>query len=90
MQAKNLKIYSHSQLVVNQVTGVYLARGEKMAAYLEKVKKLMEIFTTISVEVILRVKNVNVDTLAKLTPTRDAELLDAVFVEFLAEPSIRQ
>ena len=50
----------------------------------------MEIFPTISVEVIPRAKNVNVDALAKLASTRDAKLLNTVSVEFLAEPSIRQ
>ena len=33
--------------------------------------------------------NKNVDALAKLASTRDAELLDIVLVEFLAEPSIK-
>ena len=32
----------------------------------------------------------NADALAKLASTRDAELLDAVSVEFLVEPSIKQ
>ena len=31
----------------------------------------------------------NADTLAKLASTRDSELLDAVSVEFLTEPSIK-
>ena len=84
----NLKIYSDSQLVVNQVNDVYLVRGERMAAYLEKAKKLMEIFPTISVEVILWAKNVNVYALAKPASMKDAELLDAVSIEFLAKPSI--
>ena len=61
-----------------------------MAAYLEKGKKLMEIFPTIYVEVILLAKNANADVLAKLALMRDAELLDVMFIDFLAEPSIRQ
>ena len=50
----------------------------------------MEIFPTISVEVIPRDKNATFDALAKMASTRDAKLLDAVSVEFLVEPSIRQ
>ena len=50
--AFNLKIYSDSQLVVNQVNDVYLARGERMAAYLEKAKELMRTFPTTSIKVI--------------------------------------
>ena len=32
----------------------------------------------------------NADTLAKLASTRDEELLNAISVEFLAEPNIKQ
>ena len=55
-----------------------------MAAYLEKAKKLMEIFPTISIEVIPQAKNTNANALAKLASTSDAELLDTVSTEFLA------
>ena len=60
-----------------------------MAAYLEKVKGLMETFPIASIEVISPSKNVNIDALMKLASTRDSELLDAVSVEFLAEPGIK-
>ena len=36
LQAHNVKIFSDSQLVMNQVNDIYLARREKMVAYLEK------------------------------------------------------
>ena len=52
-----------------------------MAAYLEKTKELMGPFPMASIEVIPRSKNANADALAKLALIRDAELLDAVFVE---------
>ena len=61
-----------------------------MAAYLEKAKELMGTFPAASIEVILQSKNANVDALAKLASTKDVELLDAVVMEFLAEPSIRR
>ena len=32
LQARNIQIYSDSQLVVNQVNDIYLARGERMVA----------------------------------------------------------
>ena len=32
LQVHNVKIFSNSQLVVNQVNDIYLAKGEKMAA----------------------------------------------------------
>ena len=37
-----------------------------------------------SIEIILRSKNANTDTSAKLASTKDAKLLDGVSVEFLA------
>ena len=61
-----------------------------MATYLEKVKELMETFPTTSIKVIIWSKNVNIDALAKLASIKNMELLDVVYVEFLAEPSIRQ
>ena len=39
LQVCNVKIFSNSQLVVNQVNDIYLARREKVAAYLEKAKE---------------------------------------------------
>ena len=32
LQARNIQIYSDSQLVVNQINDIYLARGDKMTA----------------------------------------------------------
>ena len=52
LQAPKLRIYSDSQLILNQVNDVYLARGNRMAAYLEKAKELMNIFPTVAIEVI--------------------------------------
>ena len=50
----------------------------------------MGTFLAASIEVIPRSKNANVDALAKLASTRDAKLLDAMFMEFLAKPGITQ
>ena len=80
LQARNLRIYSDSQLVVNQVNNIYLVRREKMITHLEKAKELMRTFPTTSIEVIPRSKNANANALAKQASTKDAELLDAVSV----------
>ena len=88
LQVCNVKIFSDSQLVVNQVNDIYLVRREKMVAYLEKAKEQLSLFFTASIKVIPRSKNSNTDTLVKLVSMRDADRLDAVSVEFLAEPSI--
>ena len=74
--------------MVNQVNDIYLARGDKMVTYLAKAKEQLSLFSAASIDVIPRSKNSNADALAKLASTRDADLLDAVSVEFLAEPRI--
>ena len=49
----------------------------------------MKAIPAVSIKVIPRSKYANADALVKLASTKDAELLDAVSVEFLAEPSIK-
>ena len=61
-----------------------------MAAYLDKAREQMSLFSASSIEVIPQNKNSNADVLPKLVSTRDADLLDAVSVEFLVEPNIHQ
>ena len=61
-----------------------------MVAYLEKAKELMGSISVACIEVIPRSKNANVDTLAKLASIKDVDLLNAIYVEFLDEPSIKQ
>ena len=73
---------------MNQVNDIYVERGEKMAAYLDKAKVQLSLFFVTSIEVIPQSKNSNVDALAKLASKKDVNLLDAISVEFLAEPSI--
>ena len=41
MKAKNLKICSDSQLVVNPINGNYQAKDTSMQLYLQKVKELL-------------------------------------------------
>ena len=61
-----------------------------MVTYLEKAKELMGSISVAPIEVILMSKNANTDALTKLASTKDADLLNAVSVEFLVEPSIKQ
>ena len=75
-------------MVVNQVNNIYLVRGEKMAAYLDKAKEQLSLIFATSIEVISQSKNSNANALAKLASTRHADVLDAVSMELLAELSI--
>ena len=60
-----------------------------MVAYLEKAKELMRTISAASIEVIPRSKNANANALAKLASTKDVDILNAVFVEFLADLKIK-
>ena len=57
---------------------------------MEKATELLGSIRVVLIEVVPRFKNTNANTLAKLASTRDAEFLDVVSVEFLAESNIKQ
>ena len=90
LKVSHLKVYSDSQLVMNQVNETYQAKGEKIVAYLEKAKELIRSIPTFTIEVVPRSKNSHADILAKLASIKDVEFLNAASVEFLLEPSINQ
>ena len=50
LEAEYLQIKSDSQLVVNQVTGLYQAKGDNMVAYLAKVQEIMKKFKGVRIE----------------------------------------
>ena len=75
---------------MNQVNETYQGKREKMIAYLVKANELMGSISTVTLEVVLRSKNASTNALAKLASTKDAELLNAVSVEFLTKPNIKQ
>ena len=89
MKDSNLEIYSHSQLIVYQVMQIYQTKEEKMMAYFERAKELLQSFTSSIIKVIPRAKNSHAHALVKLTSTKDAELLNLIS-EFLLEPSINR
>ena len=88
MKVEFLEIYSDSQLVVCQVIDEYQARGEKMVAYLQKAKDLLSTFSSFKIQQAPRAQNTQLDALARLASTKDAELLEVIPVEFLNESSI--
>ena len=88
MQVESLDIYSDSQLVVCQITNEYQACGEKMAAYLQKAKDLLNTLSSFKIQQIPREQNVQGDALARLASTKDSKLMKVIPVEFLREPGI--
>jgi ribonuclease HI len=72
--ADHLQVFCDSQLVVNQISGEYLARDERMLSYLSIVKSLLSQFDFVQVEQIRREHNSHADILAKLATALETEL----------------
>uniref|UniRef100_A0A2N9HGN5 Uncharacterized protein n=1 Tax=Fagus sylvatica TaxID=28930 RepID=A0A2N9HGN5_FAGSY len=85
--ADRLRVFCDSQLVVNQISGEYQARDERMALYLSAVKNSMSKFEVIQVEQIGREYNHHADILAKLATAKETDLERTVIVEVLNSPS---
>ncbi|XP_028059903.1 uncharacterized protein LOC114263537 [Camellia sinensis] len=86
--AAQLLVFSNSQLVVNQLFGVYETRDERMAMYAGKAKDLLKKFQSIRVERISQDKNGHADSLACLGSSVDTKDARKVWVEFVPQPSI--
>ncbi|XP_060970947.1 uncharacterized protein LOC115703840 [Cannabis sativa] len=89
LKARHLDIYSDSQLVVNQVLGEYMARGEKMMAYLSKIQDLLAQLEGYTIQQIPREENATADALARLATSEKIDKASLVPIEYLLEPSIR-
>uniref|UniRef100_A0A2N9HMF9 RNA-directed DNA polymerase n=1 Tax=Fagus sylvatica TaxID=28930 RepID=A0A2N9HMF9_FAGSY len=85
--ADRLRVFCDSQLVVNQISGEYQARDERMALYLRAVKNSMSKFEFIQVEQIGREHNSHADILAKLATAKETDMERTVTVEVLDSPS---
>jgi hypothetical protein len=81
-------IYCDSLLVASQINGEYMARDERMAAYLLKVQQTMTNFQTIRVEQIGRNLNSHANALATLASVLNADFKRFIPIETLVAPSI--
>ncbi|XP_077228325.1 uncharacterized protein LOC143861268 [Tasmannia lanceolata] len=86
-RARRLKVYSDSQLVVNQVHGTYEARDDRMRKYLAQVRQLADKFTSFEVTRVLRTENGKADILFKLVAF-GYTALGNIYMEFLKKSSI--
>ncbi|XP_024017454.1 uncharacterized protein LOC112090422 [Morus notabilis] len=90
LKIERLSVFSDSQLIVGQVKEEYQARGEKMGAYLRKVKEELVKFKSYEILQIPRTENVNADALVKLASTRESDTLGVVPIEELERPTIEE
>ncbi|XP_022849886.1 uncharacterized protein LOC111371977 [Olea europaea var. sylvestris] len=83
----DLILHSDSQLVVNQVNGVYMAKEDRMDNCLRVVKKELERFKTTQVKQIPRSHNNHADALARLATSEEIEEFDSIPVGRMSLPS---
>ncbi|XP_077249086.1 uncharacterized protein LOC143888514 [Tasmannia lanceolata] len=85
--AQRLKAYCDSQLVANQIQGVYEARNKRMIKYLSQVCQLASKFKNFEVIRIHRTENGKADVLSKLAAS-GYTTLGSICMEFLQKSSI--
>lgn len=66
MGATEVEVKSYSQIVVNQVLGLYATKGEKLKKYLERVWEARDHLSYFSITQIPRAENEVVDRLARV------------------------
>ncbi|XP_077217816.1 uncharacterized protein LOC143852302 [Tasmannia lanceolata] len=85
--AKKLKVYSDSQLVINQVNRAYEARGLRMKRYLQKVKEKLQRMGEVEILQVPRDMNNRADALSKMA-SEETHDFSTVLTEILSHPSI--
>ncbi|KAI5337466.1 hypothetical protein L3X38_016737 [Prunus dulcis] len=87
MNAKQIRIHSDSQLIVNQVTADFAAKDASMYAYLSTTHQLLRSFQAYEIKQIPRGENSHADALARLASAINDKVGRKVPVEILAQPS---
>ncbi|XP_074315443.1 uncharacterized protein LOC141651638 [Silene latifolia] len=90
MQINHINVYSDSQLIVNHVNNVYMARDPKMVAYLEVAKELKLRFASFHIQQIPMDQNVEADALATLGATFTPGAVGTIPFIHIMKPAIRQ
>ncbi|XP_022003015.1 uncharacterized protein LOC110900433 [Helianthus annuus] len=86
--AQNLQAHVDSLLIASQINGVYDAKGEVMALYLDQAKELLQQFKSYKVVHINRSEDKPADALSKLASTSFQHLAKDVRIEVLKNPSV--
>ncbi|XP_022888963.1 uncharacterized protein LOC111404382 [Olea europaea var. sylvestris] len=90
LELENIKIYSDSQLVVEQIEGTFDRKDEKMSLYCLKVHDLQRKFKSCEIVKISWAENCRADALSKLVFMGIDGLDRIVYVRIVTEPSINQ
>lgn len=81
----SLRVFSDSQLIVNQVLGTYEAKEDPMKKYLARVTELKSQFGTFEIQQIPRSQNKRADALSKLASSSFFHLNKKVLVEVVKQ-----
>ncbi|KAI5324754.1 hypothetical protein L3X38_033827 [Prunus dulcis] len=87
MNAKQIRIHSDSQLIVNQVTADFAAKDASMYAYLSTAHRLLQSFQAYEIKQIPRSENSHADALVRLASAINDKVGRKVPVEILTQPS---
>ncbi|XP_022883783.1 uncharacterized protein LOC111400613 [Olea europaea var. sylvestris] len=90
LELENIKIYSDSQLVVEQIEGTFDRKDEKMSLYCLKVHDLQRKFKSCKIVKISWAENCRADTLSRLVFMGIDGLHKTVHVRIVTKPSINQ
>nr|GEV22327.1 hypothetical protein [Tanacetum cinerariifolium] len=88
MKIEDLYIFVDSQLVANQVKGIFEARQPVIKQYLEKTREILKSFKSYSMEHVKQDQNKKADALSKLASMTFSNFVKEVLVEVLHEKSI--
>ncbi|MCH79610.1 gag-pol polyprotein [Trifolium medium] len=88
--AKEIKIFTDSQLVVSQVLGEYQTKNDNLQEYLRLVQEKIARFHSAEVRHVPRGDNTRADVLSKLASTKKKGGNKSVIQEILPRPSIEK
>ncbi|GAV86725.1 RVT_3 domain-containing protein, partial [Cephalotus follicularis] len=87
IEVQKIRVFSDSQLMINQINGEYEARGEEMIKYLSKIRALISKFQYCHLERIPRAYNNRTDILSKLATAKEIPRMGNIFKEDMQHPS---
>ncbi|KAI5313233.1 hypothetical protein L3X38_042407 [Prunus dulcis] len=87
MDAKQIQIFSDSQLVVHQVTQDFTAKDASMTAYLQQARHLLATLHAHAIKQVPRSENSHADALARLASALEQGISRHIHIEFLDQPS---
>ncbi|GAU39748.1 hypothetical protein TSUD_219910 [Trifolium subterraneum] len=88
--AKEIKIYTDSQLVASQVLGDYQAKNDNLSEYLALVKERITKFDSAEIQHVPREHNKRADILSKLASAKRKNGNKSVIQEIISHPSIQK